>query len=198
MSRVMDETTDYRPVSRLAVAAAVAGVAAAVAVLSPVFLAVPLVGVALAIAALRDLTTTGGTKAGRLAALGGLALSVGFGAQGLTEYGLSRWLVSRRAEAAARFWLETICSERSDDARGMCGPEAEAAVARLADCCGNAAVTTGGAGRGDPPGTWIVQAAVGACTARIVLAAEATSTAGRAVERWTILGCDVSAAAPAP
>jgi hypothetical protein len=190
----MDEATDYRPVSRLAVAAAAAGIASTLAVISPVFLALPLVGVALAVAAFRDLCTTGAAKAGRLAALAGLALSVGFGVQGLTEFGVGRWLAGRRAEAAARYWLETICEERSGDARSMCGPEAEAAVARLADCCGGSAVTTRRAGGGETPGSVIVEAAIGACTARIVLAAETTMAGGRAVERWTIVSCDVSPA----
>ena len=191
----MDEPTDYRPVSRLAVAAVVAGCASAIAALSPVFLAVPLVGIALAVTALRDVGTTGSPRIGRLAALAGLALSVGFGAQGLAEFGVSRSLAGQRAEAAARFWLETICADRSDDARGMCGPEAEAAVARLAACCGGTAATTGGASRGEPPGTWVVEAVVGGCTARIVLVADATTAAAGAVERWTIVACDVSAAA---
>lgn len=185
---------DYRPVSRLAVAAAVAGMVSTVAVLSPVFLAVPLVGIALAIMALRDLGTAGAAKAGRLAAVAGLALAVGFGVQGLTEFGVGRWLTGRRAEAAARFWLETICEERSDDARGMCIPEAEAAVARLAACCGGAAVTTDRAAGGETAGTWVVEAAVGGCTARIVLAADTTAAAAGAVERWTVVACDVSPA----
>jgi hypothetical protein len=190
----LDDSTDYRPVSRLAVAAAAAGVASALAVISPVFLAVPLVGLALAVAAFRDLGTTGVAKAGRIAALAGLALSLGFGGQGLAEFGVARWLAGRRAEAAARYWLETICEERTSDARSMCGPEAEAAVARLADCCGGGAVRTRRVDGGETPGAVIVQAAVGECTARITLAAETTTAAGRAVERWTIVGCDVSAA----
>lgn len=193
-TRELDDAADYRPVSRLAVAAAAAGVVSTLAVISPVFLAVPLVGVALAVAAFRDLGTTGAAKAGRLAALAGLALSVGFGAQGLTEFGMGRWLAGRRAEAAARYWLETICEERSSDARSMCSPEAEAAVARLADCCGGGAVTTRRAGGSETPGAVIVEAAVGQCTTRITLAAETTTAGGPAVERWTIVACDVSPA----
>jgi hypothetical protein len=189
----MDEVTDYRPVSRLAVAAAAAGGASAVAIISPVFLVVPLVGLAVAVAAFRDLGATGAAKAGRLAAIAGLALSVGFGAQGLAEFGVTRWLVRHRAEAAARLWLDTICAARIDDARGMCGPEAEAAVGRLAACCGGV-LETRRARAGDAPGMWIVPADVGACSARIVLGAETAVVGGRLVERWTVVGCDVSAA----
>jgi hypothetical protein len=196
--RELDDAAEYRPVSRLAVAAVAAGVASALAVISPVFLAVPLVGLAVAAAAFRDLGSTGATKAGRLAALAGLALSVGFGAQGLAEFGVSRWLAGRRAEAAARYWLEAICEGRSNDARSMGGPDAEAAVARLAECCGGNAVTARRTGGGETPGAVIVQAAVGECTARITLAAETTTAGGGTLERWTIVACDVSAAARAP
>lgn len=189
----MNDLPEYRPVSRLAVVALAGGIASALAVVSPAFLAVPLVGLALALAAFRDLGQDGAAKAGRLAAVAGLALSVGFAAQSLAMLGTSRWLAGRRAAAAARFWVDTICAERLDDARSMCDHDADAAIARLAACCGGAGVTTRPGRAGDRAGSWVVEVRLGGCSADVVLAPEATTSGGRPAERWLVVGCDVAA-----
>lgn len=77
----MDESTgDYRPVSRLAVAALAAGAVSALALTSQFAWVLPLVAIGIAVAALADVNRAGGGKAGGLAAVAGLALAVGFGA----------------------------------------------------------------------------------------------------------------------
>ena len=82
--RALNAALGYRPVSGLAVAALIVGCVSALALVSPVFWVVPLVGAALALVAVRDVTRSGVAKAGGLAAVAGLALSLGFGAQAVT------------------------------------------------------------------------------------------------------------------
>jgi hypothetical protein len=191
---------DYAAVSRLAVAALGMGLAAATALVGPAFLGVPLLGIALAVAALADIRRAGGLKVGRLAALAGLALSVGFGAQAATGLGVSRWLAAQRAEEAAHLFLEAIRDDRLDDARGMGGLDAEAVVTRLADCGRTgppapdpaaAPVVARRIGAGDVAGTWRVQVAIGDCTGEIILGPESGVLGGAAGERWYVFGGDV-------
>lgn len=116
------EMIGYRPVSRLAVAAAVAGVVSSLALTTPLLWILPLVGVALAVAGLADVARAGAEKAGRTAALLGLALSVGFGAQAVTTTAISRWIMESRTTAAARSWLDAVRENRLADARSMMAP----------------------------------------------------------------------------
>ncbi|RLS82796.1 MAG: hypothetical protein DWI04_04340, partial [Planctomycetota bacterium] len=109
----VDATVDYRPVSALAVAALVAGCASGLAVVTRFAWAVPLVGIALAAAALADVARPEARKAGRLAALTALALSMGFGAQAVTGHFVDRWIMASRAKAAARAWIDAIREGRT-------------------------------------------------------------------------------------
>jgi hypothetical protein len=117
----------YRPVSRLAVAAALAGCVASLALASQMLWVLPLVGVGLAVAGLADVARPGAEKAGRMLALAGLALSVGFGAQAVTTTVVSRWIKESRARAVAESWLDAIRGDRLADAQGMVGGEVFAA-----------------------------------------------------------------------
>ena len=116
------EVIGYRPVSRLAVAAAVAGVVSSLALTTPMLWILPLVGIALAAAALADVARTGAEKAGRGAALVGLALSVGFGVQAVTGTVVSRWIMESRSTATARAWLDAVRENRVADATSMMAP----------------------------------------------------------------------------
>jgi hypothetical protein len=119
----MDETGgDYRPVSRLAVAALAAGGLAAVALVSPIGWVLPLVAICLAVAALADVNRPGAKKAGGWAAVVGLALAIGFGAQAVTSAVVWRWLVERRAAAVARHWIDAVRAGRLADAMTVCEP----------------------------------------------------------------------------
>ena len=133
MTPVADERatgaiSDYRPVSPLAVAALVLGICSAMALVTRFAWVVPLVAAAVAIAALADLARPGTAKAGRLLALAGLALAVGFGAQAVTSAAVDRWIESHRAGAAARAWIDAVRDGRPAEALGLCG----AAVASTA------------------------------------------------------------------
>lgn len=156
-----DRTGDYRSISGLAVAAAVVGVLSAASLLGPALWIVPLVGVALAVAALREIGRRGSVKVGVVPAVVGLALAVGFGAQAVSQHVAREWIVEWRADAAASEFARAIAEGRLGDARTMCGPTALSAagddleafaalpaVAMLAGCGGleQVAVT-----RSEPP-----------------------------------------------
>ena len=116
------ETISYRPVSRLAVAAAVVGLLSSLALTTPLLWILPLVGVALAVVGLTDVARSGAEKAGRAAALVGLALSVGFGAQAVTTSVASRWIMENRSRAVVHAWLDALGENRLADARSMIAP----------------------------------------------------------------------------
>lgn len=116
------EAVGYRPVSRLAVASAVVGVLSSVALTTPLLWIVPLVGIALAVAGLADVSRVGAEKAGRAAALVGLALSAGFGTQAVTTSLVARWITQGRTKAVVHAWLDAIGENRIADARSMIAP----------------------------------------------------------------------------
>ena len=101
------DPSGYRPVSRLAVAAVVLGGVSGLALISPVFGVLPLVAAAVAVAALADVGRPGAAKAGRLAALAGLALASGFGAQALTAAAVGRSIAARLSATTSPTWRST-------------------------------------------------------------------------------------------
>lgn len=114
----------YRPISGLAVAAAAAGLVSAASLISPAFWIVPPVAIALAVAAFRDIGRDGSVKVGRLPAIVGLALAVGFMTQAVSHRAVQERIVAARAEMAARQFVEALRESRFADARAMCGPTA--------------------------------------------------------------------------
>ena len=116
------ETISYRPVSRFAVAAAVAGVLSSLVLTTPLLWILPLVGVVMGIVGLADVAKVGAEKAGRAVALAGLALSVGFGAQAVTTNLVSRWIMESRTKAVVHAWLDALGENRLADARSMVAP----------------------------------------------------------------------------
>lgn len=194
----------YRPVSAPAVVAVIAGVLSALALASPFFWIIPLLGIAVACLGLADVRRPGAEKAGRLAALLGLALSIGFGAQAISTAVTTRLVTDSRARAVAERWLEAIRSHQSTDAESMCQPEAIAAVAtigaRWATCERQAFQLRVGGASEDVSGGVVVRATMPPCrddgtasatmlTIHVVPAMEMRQ--GRTVERWTIARCDI-------
>jgi len=116
------ETISYRPVSRLAVAAVVLGVLSSLALTTPLLWILPLAGAVLALVGLADVARPGAEKAGRAAALVGLALSVGFGTQAVTASVVSRWIMEHRSRAVVHAWLDALGESRLVDARSMIAP----------------------------------------------------------------------------
>lgn len=118
------DSGSYRSISGLAVAAVVAGVLSAGCLVSPVVWVVPPVAIALAVAALREIGREGSVKVGRIPAVLGLALAVGFGMQSVSYRAVSDWFVRARAATAAREFVRAARESRFADARDMCGPTA--------------------------------------------------------------------------
>jgi hypothetical protein len=186
------ESATYRPVSGLALAALVLGASSAVALVSPLFFVVPLVAVAVAVAALADVGRDGAAKAGRFAAVAGLALAAGFGAQSLMSDVVSRSIAAGRATAAAEILLQAMREGRQADAEAMCGPEAREQIVAAAACLGPGKPLRARAG--DEPGTWVVEIAPGgprACGARLVLTPVTSVQQGRSIERWLVTAYEI-------
>jgi hypothetical protein len=181
----------YMPVSRLAVAAVALGAVSALAVVSPVFWVLPLIGIAVAAAALADIGRPGAPKVGRLLALAGLGLAVGFGAQAVAAKLTAGSIARGRAEAAARLWLDTIAAERLDDARSMCVAEAAEAIAAVAACRPTVPATVQGAALGESADVWVVRAQAGACAVEITVASTPAVWQGRPGERWMVSKAEV-------
>lgn len=120
--KATEETISYRPVSRLAVAAAAVGVLSSLSLTTPLLWILPLAGAALAVAGLADVARSGAEKAGRVAALVGLALSVGFGTQAVATNVVARWIMESRTKAAVHAWLDALAEKRLADARSMISP----------------------------------------------------------------------------
>lgn len=207
-----DEIHEYRPVSRLAVAALAVGCCSGLAVFSTVCWAIPLVGIALSVAALADVRRAGAGKAGGIAALAGLALAVGFGAQAVSTAAVTRWVAGQRAQATALAWIDAVRSGRLADAVTLADrgagvtspPDEERAVETLAaqalvkavQACQASAqirgVTTRPDDRGD--GSWLVRGTLqpdgpdhgDAVTFRIVVTPQRVRRHRGLVERWGV------------
>lgn len=129
----IDEVQNYRPVSGLAVAAAVFGALSALTIFSPIFWFIPLLGLIVSVIALRDLARLETLKVGRLAAIAGLALSIGFGFQAMASKWVARQIMFSRVSRAVSIWVDAIHDERIMDARGMMSPLILPAPERLGE-----------------------------------------------------------------
>jgi hypothetical protein len=201
----MDQATDYRPVSPLAVAALVLGCCSAVALATPFAWFVPLIGGVTAAAALADLSRPAAPRVGRLPALAGLALAVGFGTQAVTDAAVGRWIERSRAVATARTWVDAVREGHVEEALGISarsilppagGPDPESETDRAARFAALPAVRAVAGGRttitsAAPLGTddraWLVRATVDDRTVVRIIAVPRTAAKTRgAVERWTV------------
>lgn len=192
-ARAEPERPDYRPVSTLAVATLGLGVLSTLALVSPFFLVLPLLALAVAAAALFDVDREGARKAGRLMALAGLALAAGFGGQAVVGTLAARSIAAARAKAAAEVFLAAVREGRLTDAEAMCGPEAQRGVERLAACMGPRPLLRASAG--DQPGAWIVRIPPqrpGDCAVRLVLEPSFALQQQTRVERWLVTICEVT------
>lgn len=185
--------------SSLAIAALALGALSALALVGQFFFVVPLVAVAVAVAALADVERDGATKAGRLAAVAGLALAMGFGAQALTSDVVAWAIASGRATAAAEIFTRAVREGRQEDAEAMCAPEAREKLSVIMSCVGDGMPMRARAG--EESGTWVVEIASAGqpgCAARLVLAPVASIQQGRSIERWLVTACDIQEATVMP
>lgn len=219
MMEPASETIGYRPVSKVAVAAVVAGLLSSLALMTPMLWILPLLGIAVAIVGLADVTRSGTEKAGRAAALVGLALSVGFGAQAVTAAVVSRTITESRVRAVASMWLDALRENRLADAQSMLSPHLlppahsdhtghedgdEPTIALLPAVmairgCGDAVGrTVESAGRDEETGEqWGVRVRLSPCAdggaveVRLQFQLELVNESTQRVERWTISQIDL-------
>lgn len=218
MTTVMDEA-DYKPLSPLAVVSLAAGCFSTLALVSSSAWALPLVGVGLAVAALADIRRSDGRKAGRLAALAGLALAVGCGTQAVSAALVSQWIASGRAAATAGMWVDAVREGRLDDAMRICLPTALPApgdqppagdtrpdaafsalpAVRALRACASTRPVIGSATRGDGDASrWTVKAGLAACggdlenaAVRITVSPRIVTGPGGMVDRWMVTGFEI-------
>jgi hypothetical protein len=125
---VPEELPEYRPVSKLAVAALGAGIASCLVLFTPLAAMLPLVAIALAVVALAEIRKSEGGLAGRWPALGGLALAIGFVSQTLATTLVDGMVAKQRATATAVSWITAIREGRLDDALSVSSPRALMAI----------------------------------------------------------------------
>lgn len=100
--------SEYRSVSKLAVAALLAGLASLLALLSPGLLGLSLLGVILSLLAIRRIAQSEGELVGRTAAIVGLVLSLAVGAGLLAHRSTVQRLVAQQAGPWALEWCELV------------------------------------------------------------------------------------------
>lgn len=108
-----DELGQYRPVSGLAVAALLLGAASPAAFISPLLLAVPLVGAAVALIATAKIRSSHGGMTGINLARTGLVLAVLFGVASATRLVVRDSLMQRKAEVPGVAWRVNVESAES-------------------------------------------------------------------------------------
>lgn len=200
----MDQPSDYRPVSPLAVAALLLGCCSAVAVFTRFGWFVPLIGAMASIAALADVSRPAAPRAGRLAALAGLALAVGFGAQAVTDVAMTHWIERTRALATADAWLDAVRGGRYEEAlaastRGILpaieDPNPEKPAGRSARFAALPVVRATKDGRptvlsawplGTDDGAWVVRVDVGGETVALITVPRKTASGLGPIERWAV------------
>lgn len=217
----IDASAEYRPVSPLAIAALAAGCCSALAVMTRFAWAVPLVGIALSWAALADVARPEARKAGRLAALAALALSVGFGGQAIAGLLIDRWIMAGRAKAAAHAWIDAVREGRISEALSLCAatvlpasslpPDLEheeleserlkrfaelAAVKAVIGCAASRPPITQAAAAGTDDGAWMLQADLSPCgdphaVLRLAVVPRRIRGTAGPVEQWRIVAASI-------
>lgn len=111
-----EQTGDYRTLSVLAIISLVVGLAAPLALGSPLLMVIPLFGIALAILALRRIAVSGGALAGNWAAMAGLMLCVASANAPFSRDLVFRAIRLHEAKRIAQGWLEILTSGESERA----------------------------------------------------------------------------------
>lgn len=102
------EIAEYHPLSKLAVAGLIFGLAAPAAIVDPTLWALPPLGAALNGLALWHVARNAPVLLGRRAALAGLMLSILFGTAAPTHWFGYRWMLRREARQFAEAWFELV------------------------------------------------------------------------------------------
>jgi hypothetical protein len=106
------EVSEYRTLSALAIVALIFGLAAPLCFWAPLLMAIPVVGAALSIIALRRIAGSDGALTGQGAAFTALALCLASAAASISYDRVTRHLRSNQAEVVARQWIELLITGR--------------------------------------------------------------------------------------
>jgi len=112
----LDEDSNYRTPSLLAIVSLVLGITSPVALFAPLLLVIPIAGLLLALMAVRRISSSDGLLIGRTAACIGLALSVASIAAVMTRSRMTEQLLSRQARVTANEWFALLQSGEVEQA----------------------------------------------------------------------------------
>ena len=115
----VNNVADYRSLSVLAIISLLIGLASPLCLLAPVFLLLPLFGVAISLLALRGIAVSGGRLAGRWAATVGLALCVASAASAVSRNTVVRYVRTSRAQEFGHSWLTKLVAKETEQAFKM-------------------------------------------------------------------------------
>jgi hypothetical protein len=115
-SNEFEESPEYSSLSALAIAGLLFGLASPLCLITGVLFVMPLVGMVLSIFALVRIAASGGTLAGRSAAVVGLALSIVFGVAQLSRGAITRYWRTSEAQVFASDWLRVLASGNIEEA----------------------------------------------------------------------------------
>ncbi len=102
------QAEEYRPLSGLAVTAALLGLLSPLGIAAPFLLVIPVGGILFALAALARIRSSAGELSGRRLALFGLALAVFFGVWATTQDLGRRWVLAWQARQFCDGWLQLM------------------------------------------------------------------------------------------
>ena len=111
-----EQTSNYRSLSVLAIISLVFGIASPLVLWGPLLMAIPLLGIAISLLALRNIATSGGALAGRWAAITGLALCIASVVTPHSRDFVQRWLRAGDSEKAGRHWLTLLAEGNTEEA----------------------------------------------------------------------------------
>ncbi len=103
-----EDIASYRPMSRIAVVAAITGVASVAALLHPLMWFIPAMAITLGVLGLFQINRAAGTVTGQWMSLSGICLGLFFASWVVSSYFLSDSLITRQSRHAADRWLQMI------------------------------------------------------------------------------------------
>lgn len=111
-----DDEATYRTISVLSIVGLMLGIAAPLAFFAPLLYAIPIVGIAVALFAVRTISQSDGALIGRKAAVIGLALSVASLSAAFARTAMFEEMLSRQARVAALEWIGVLQSGDAETA----------------------------------------------------------------------------------
>jgi hypothetical protein len=112
----LEETTEYRSLSVLALLGLLFGLASPLCFGAPLLMAIPIAGAAISVLALQRIAASNGALAGRWAAIVGLFLCVAIGIAPFTREYVIRAYREQQAKDFSQEWLKLVVEGKTEDA----------------------------------------------------------------------------------